>query len=445
MFDSSKTFPSVYFIGTYAPIMCGIADYTGFITREMPPGKCGVLTFDLKRFEGRLTLDGFDPAIAIWYGITDFDHYTPRDISDGLFRIGANGLNSIAWFQHEHGIWRDDDRFVGLLKEVDFPKVVTLHTVHFERDETPSGLCLAQYLFLKKLLPNVDAITVFSRGAYLAVATAFPQYREKVFVLKHGIPSHSLISNMSRQEARSRLHEYLVKESDLNVESKKALCRNNILTDPDSFIIGECGFLCPGKQSGLMYSVRDRLADKAQQRKVIALRIGAARNADQVEYVTELLQEANGVDKLLLQTCLPEEMLRLAQKAFDVNFYWPEFCTQSGILAHALGAGAVVVGKDMEGSGEMLKEAGAITARELDAVVGELIHLMHHPERSAQIEKQVLQYAERYSWKNQAVRHFELGKRIAEKNMIKAGKAASFATRLNTVNSLYREAGVKVA
>jgi len=175
------------------------------------------------------------------------------------------------------------------------------------------------------------------------------------------------------------------------------------------------------------------------------LRIGAARNADQVEYVAGLLQEADGVDKLLLQTCLPEEMLRLAQKAFDVNFYWPEFCTQSGILAHALGAGAIVAGRDMEGSGEMLKEAGAITTRELDAVVGELIHLMHHPERSAQIEKQVLQYAEIYSWKNQAARHFELGKVIAEKQMVKAGKAAPFATRLHTLNRLYREAGVKVA
>ena len=41
---------SVCFVGTYKPIMCGIADYTSFITRESPVGRWGMLSFDLENY-----------------------------------------------------------------------------------------------------------------------------------------------------------------------------------------------------------------------------------------------------------------------------------------------------------------------------------------------------------------------------------------------------------
>ena len=44
---------SIYFIGTYKPIICGIADYTNFITRECPAESWGVLSFDLEKIGKR--------------------------------------------------------------------------------------------------------------------------------------------------------------------------------------------------------------------------------------------------------------------------------------------------------------------------------------------------------------------------------------------------------
>ena len=102
----------------------------------------------------------------------------------------------------------------------------------------------------------------------------------------------------------------------------------------------------------------------------------------------------------------------MAQKAFDINFYWPENCTQSGIIAHALGAGSLVAGRDLEGSGEMLGEAGAITGKSLRPTIIGILNLMFNPEFGQEMEHRALKYGEQFSWPNQARAHYDLAEMI---------------------------------
>jgi glycosyltransferase involved in cell wall biosynthesis len=397
--------------------MCGIADYTAFITREIPAGRWGVLSFDLKRFGGPLTDEDEKAADRIWHGIPDFEQYSAGDLLRGLQQISKSGESSLLWFQHENGIWRRNRKFISMLRQLNIPKVVTLHTLHFQSSETPSGLTRDEHEFLGCLLPEVDAITVFSNGVFRAVANAFPQHRGKVYVLKHGLPSSTEASRLSRKEAKEKLNDYLIYESDLSRATKEALFNQRILLNPDTFVIGETGFLCSGKQSELLFSARDTLAGMTPNKRIVALRIGAPRDSLQTDYAAKLRQRQDMKDKFLIETCLPEDMLRVAQRALDVNFYWPERCTQSGIIAHAIGAGAVMAGRDLEGSGEMLKEAGAISEKDMDFTIVRIANLLLNPELGERMEDKALKYASRYSWANQAQMHWELATHILEPDL----------------------------
>ncbi len=103
------------------------------------------------------------------------------------------------WVQHENGIWPDSQNFIAMLKDLDMPKVVTLHTLHFQSTEMPSGLRRYQYDLLRTLLPRVEAITGFSRGVYSAVTSALPEHRDKVSIIKHGIHSYPEVRRLSRR------------------------------------------------------------------------------------------------------------------------------------------------------------------------------------------------------------------------------------------------------
>jgi glycosyltransferase involved in cell wall biosynthesis len=111
-------------------------------------------------------------------------------------------------------------------------------------------------------------------------------------------------------------------------------------------------------------------------------------------------------------------MLPVAQRAFDINFYWPVECTQSGVLAHALGAGAVIASRDIEGVGETLKDAGAVVDSNMETLISRMKTLIINPEFAEDIAEKALYYAEEYSWENQAQRHYDLAKRLIYPKLI---------------------------
>ena len=73
----------------------------------------------------------------------------------------------------------------------------------------------------------------------------------------------------------------------------------------------------------------------------------------------------------------------------------------------------MVVGRDLEGTGEILKEAKAPTATTAQQLVEIVKGLVLHPELIDSIEESTLRYAAQYSWWSQAHKHFTLADWLA--------------------------------
>ena len=78
---------SICFVGTYSPIMCGIADYTEFITNHIPEREWGVVSFNLEGFSGNLLERNGRNRERIYYGIPDFSTYAGKHGSLSLIQL----------------------------------------------------------------------------------------------------------------------------------------------------------------------------------------------------------------------------------------------------------------------------------------------------------------------------------------------------------------------
>jgi hypothetical protein len=389
-------------------MMCGIADYTSLITRVCSPGEWGILSFCLEDCEVPLAASGKKSDGPVWRGIPGLHEYSAPVILDGLKKLGLGKKGTVLWFQHEFNIWQDSDAFVAMLKQLDLPRIVTLHTLRFQTSETSFGLTREEYSLLRDLLPNVDAITVFSNGVHSAVMTAFPEHRKKVHVLRHGVRSYAEVAHLNHREAKEAFNDFLLGESDLEPETKEALRSERIFLDPDTVILGQMGFLHPIKGSEFLYPARDSLQELLPQRRIVAIRIGRPRLPEHIPHAIELRKQQNRKDKFLFDIWLPEQMLALAARAFDINYYWPNDCTQSGMITHAFGAGALVAGRDLEGVGETLKEAGALYDSDPGRLLIKIRELVLDPKLQENVREKAVNYAKKYSWENQALRHYRL-------------------------------------
>jgi glycosyltransferase involved in cell wall biosynthesis len=426
----------IYFVGPYKPIMCGIADYTSFITRKSPVGRWGVLSFDLEKYGVPLTADGELTTGRVWYGIPDRRSFSAPMIKDGLNALVAKKEDSVLWFQHEFGIWPDNTKFVDMLRGLDQIKVVSLHTLHFQSSETPCGLRRNEYSFLRLLLPHTDAITVFSDGVYQAVTQAFPEHRDRVHVLRHGIHLNPTIARMSRAEAKVRIHEYLVHESGLDQAYKDSLKQQRVFLDNDTFVIGTTGFITASKGIELLYFAQDLLQQMLPRRRIVAVYAGALREAGSnvdSKYAAKLRTSHNSPGQFFLETYLPEEVLPILLRALDTYFYWPSDCTQSGILAHALGAEATIACRDMEGVGETVKMAGGLACVDFELAIAGLKELVLNPDLRNEISESAVRYAEELSWRNQALEHFKLAERLCHSRVQRLLPTLPLSTRTDAI------------
>lgn len=395
----------------YKPIVCGIADYSHFIVRECPPGSCDVLSFDLDNYGVPLHKEPVKHIHPVHYDIPSRDEFSASSILQGL----RTNEDQVLWFQHEFGIWRKNARFIEMLRDLNNIKVVTLHSLHFQRSETPYGLRRQEFSFLDSLLPHTDAITVFSNGVYDTVTHAFPEYSDKVHLLRHGTHLYPRIASMSKAKAKARIYEYLVDESGLDQASKDNLSQQRVLLDQDKTVIGGVGFITASKGIKLLYEARNRLQQMLPKRKIAAVHVGFLREEDSdidSKYAAELRAEYNGEGQFFLETYVRGDMLPVLFRALDVYFYWPSDCTQSGILAHALGAGAVIACRDMEGVGETVKMAGGLACSDLEQLIIGLKELILDSKLRDEMSQKAVRYAERFSWANQTMQHFKLAEQL---------------------------------
>ena len=403
----------ITFVTPYKPIICGIADYTDFLVRESLPGTCDVLSFNLENYGVPLHNAPTSLTCPVWYGIPGRDNFSASSILEGL----RPHEDHVLWFQHEFGIWSDSARFVDMLRNLNQIKVVSPHSLHFQNSETLYGLRRQEYSFLRLLLPHTDAITVFSDGIYQAITRAFPEYSDKVYMIRHGTHLYPGIARMSRGQAKARLHEYLVGESGLDQASKDDLRQQRVFLDPDTLVMGMAGFITASKGTELLYHARDLLQQMLPRRKIAAVHAGSLREVDNSvdsKFTAELRAKRNSPGQFLLETYLSEDILPLLLRALDIYFYWPSDCTQSGILSYALGAGATIACRDMEGVGETVKMAGGLAYVDFEQAIAGLKELILHPKLMNEMSERAVKYAEGFSWRNQASQHFELAERLCQ-------------------------------
>jgi len=81
-------------------------------------------------------------------------------------------------------------------------------------------------------------------------------------------------------------------------------------------------------------------------------------------------------------------------------------------MAHALGAGATIACRDMEGVGETVRMAGGLTCSDFGQLVDAVRELVLDPGLREEMSRKALRYAGEFSWRNQALKHFELAEQL---------------------------------
>ena len=333
--------------------MCGIGSYTKYLVKYMSDAK--VISFDLTKQRCYNTKREHNVKYIV-------DQDNIKESISTISRIAKGSL----WLQHSFGMWQNKP-FIEMVRKLKNKKIASFHTIHFQSKQTNYGLTRREYFILKKTLPYLDAATFFTNGAYNAVNLAFPKYKNKIVLLRHG--TH-LYKKITRKAAKHRLFVYLTEEANIPKKSRQGILDlESIFFKRKTKIIGNIGFITPSKAEDFNFITGMAIQNMIPKSRIITIRIGVVRdtkNQEDVAEIKKLKRWGDNKRNFVLDCYLPEEVFITILKAFNVLLFWPGDCTQSGRLAYAQGAGAAVVGKDMEGLGETLKQSNYFAAKSYD-------------------------------------------------------------------------------
>jgi hypothetical protein len=399
----------ITFISTYPPIMCGIANYLKNIIEQLPENTWQVISFKLRKSKNFKILPEREKEPNTHYILPRTEI---RKVAKRVNRL-ANG--SVVWIQHEFGIWGRENNcaeFVKFIAEIKGKKIITFHTIHFQSNETPYGLKEIEYKLLENILPLVDTITVFSDGAYLAVCGAFPDFKDKVVVLRHHCKFYPPVPT---KNAKEKLIESLLSSKTISSKSKKQLENlGKIISKKNVKLIGDIGFISPSKGSEIIYLVRDELEKKINQ-KVISMYIGTVQDPtsnEQVNYAKKLKSFHDGKKNFFINLYIPERTLNFYLKAFDAIIFWPNDCTQSGRLSILQGVGVCGIGKDMEGVGETMKLSALPTVKTYGSLINVLARVLTRPDSKNLMIGMTRTYARKFRCSIQAKKTLRLANAV---------------------------------
>ena len=393
----------INFVSTFPPIMCGIGNYTKYLASKMPEGSWGVTSLKLNGFlkaEGPFKLDK-----QVAYTISLVNPRLPS-LLDG----------EVLWFEHAFGMWgRESPSFLKLIEEAKERRkktIASFHTIHFQSDETPQGLQEKEKKLLKQVLPLIDVLTVFTNGAYQVVVDTFPEYKDKVVVLRHGV---CLYPEVKQEEARKKLLSYLVNRASISQTQKEELKSLYRLFFSDKVILlGNFGFITQDKDPLKLYQLGEILQARLPAYKVIAIYIGRIqqRKDKKMQECLPILERLksirDGRRNLFFEDYIPESIFPFAFRALDFAIFWCRNATQSGRMAHAQGAGACAAGRNIEGVGETLKLSGLPQADTLKELAEKIKTLLLRPEAKEEAQISSWRYAQQFSYEAQAQKHLLL-------------------------------------
>ncbi len=408
----------INFISTFPPLVCGIGTYTSYLVAKMPDKGWKVFSFKLDELsrtgDGTLYKDRVSYEISI-----SNPHLSPCLKGDLL------------WFQHSFGIWgKESSALQKMIKEAKAKKnrvIVSFHTIHFGSKETESGMNLLEERLLNKVLPWIDLATVFTDGAYRAVIRKFPQHKDKVVVLRHGV---HIYHQMGKEDARKRLLRYLIDRAEISITMKQGLKDlSPQLLSNDTILMGNFGFITSNKDLSQLYRIGQFIQEKLSSKRIITLFIGKIqkRNDCEIEESLHILENLraihDGRSNIFIEDSLPEEIFPLAFRALDFSIFWCRNATQSGRMAHAQGIGACVVGRRIEGIGETLDLAGLPSGVSIEDLAEKIAGLALDPKAKEDAERASWHYARQFSFENQAKKHLLL------EDAVRSGKEISVLDR----------------
>jgi hypothetical protein len=394
------SFNMIHFVSSFPPLVCGIGSYTNYLAQELG-AECKVTSFRPDHFSTGSRTIFLDPRVSYRLSLdgSGFPTFDPDDV---------------AWFQHAFGMWgNDSDLFLNMVvraKRSGIPVIATFHTVHFESRETESGMSVKEERLMRNVLPHLDAATVFSDGAYNALARAFPEFKAKLTVLRHGVHQYPLLD---RVECRVKLLHHLLggpKEASVALHPDRDYL-NKLFLDPDTVILGNCGFISRDKDPESLFDLAVRVRSRVEGKNIVALYIGKIQDRkdkttnETIGILQNLRAIHNGRENLFFEDYLPECLLPVMFRSLDFSVFWCKNATQSGRMAHAQGSRTCAVGRRIEGLGETLDCSSLPSGVSLDDMADKIAYEIRNPRSMNRTENLSAAYAERFSFVAQARKH----------------------------------------
>ena len=412
----SSSMTKIIFMSAFPPMIHGIGSYTKYLVDSLYDKgcDCGIISFDPFACEFPIMKEKkAECEYPVLYKIPSCYDYNFKLIIDSLTNLYEYGENYGFWIQHGDSLWRNRLKFVKMLKFLKKKKVkniiVTHHTLNFQSPETKFGFTKWQYKLLKNELPYIDVNTVFTKGVYMAFTQAFPKYKERTVLIRHGVPIYPRIN---QENAKKEILSWLESENELNQDWQKSVENlNSKIFEKNNITIGDIGFIDDRKLSNTIYLTKKLLQKRFPDKNIIGLYIGtlsfqSLKKISCLQRLRNLHKPKNNF--YFFETYTPEHLFAKSLKALDIIHMWQENCRQSGKLAHAIGIGAITIGRNIEGVGETLKKSGYPALNTYEDFLDEIERVIANPESKDLMKKNASEYARTYNWENQVSKHIKL-------------------------------------
>lgn len=164
--------PSIGFVSTFPPTVCGIASYTESLIRAIPERSPGTVTGVVRLVGGPSEASASPMLMHHRTG----DRASLRDATDLLNTFGAVSI------QHEFGIWgqRDGVEVLDFIARLSVPTAVTLHTVLDEPTQNQRSITEG----LSRLAAR---IIVMSQTASTRLVRRYGVESDRISVIPHGV------------------------------------------------------------------------------------------------------------------------------------------------------------------------------------------------------------------------------------------------------------------
>jgi len=359
------------FVSTYPPQRCGIAAFTHDLVRSVGGGGVAAL----------VPPDRTGPMSA------EVRHLIRRDERDD-YRAAAVRLSrsaDVVSIQHEYGIWGGPDGayVLDLVRDLDIPFVVTLHTVL----QTPTA---RQRHILTELVDAAAATVVMSTAAAGLLASDYGVDPRRLDVIPHGVPDLPLVeANTVKSSLDLAGREVILSFGLLGPGKGYELAIDalpEIVAAHPRAIYVIVGATHPGLLASQGEAYRDALVRRAAERQV----------SDHVRFV----------DRYVGQT----ELSRWLEAADVFVTPYPNLeQIVSGTLSYAMGAGRVVVSTPYAYARELLADGRGLlvpgTAAAFAAAIG---RVLEDDDLRADVGRRAYAHARRMIWSEVGARYRRL-------------------------------------